>query len=240
MTHAMLPPLPGLPPRPKPQGDDLPLPDLPDFLPWMPMRRSPRAGARGWTPEVQRAFLNHLLHRPSVRHAAQAVGMSARTAYALRDRPGAESFAVTWDWALREGRGRVVQAVIGRCFEGERQPVFRRGRQCGERIVYNDRLAIAVLERGDRDTGLAEALDAERERLRRWEISIRRRELDLDDPAYRERLRNAETHEMWRRELDAADRRDRQAGVRAKVRAVRAAACEAAKRQPRTLRIRSI
>lgn len=71
--------------------------------------------------------------------------MSAKSAYALRARAGAESFAAAWDEAIRDGRMNTDLAAIHRAIEGVMQPVFYRGRQVGERRVYNDRLLIAAL-----------------------------------------------------------------------------------------------
>ena len=54
----------------------------------------------GWTPSRQRHFIELLAATKSVTRACKAVGMSAVTAYALRKKPGAESFAAAWDAAL--------------------------------------------------------------------------------------------------------------------------------------------
>lgn len=49
---------------------------------------------------MQCAFLAALYATGSVAGAAQAVGRSRATAYALRERPGADSFAAAWDKVL--------------------------------------------------------------------------------------------------------------------------------------------
>jgi hypothetical protein len=54
----------------------------------------------GWTPEVQCAFLAALYSSGSVAAAAKAVGRSRASAYKLRQRPGGESFARSWDKVL--------------------------------------------------------------------------------------------------------------------------------------------
>ena len=54
----------------------------------------------GWTPARQRHFIDRLAATKSVARACREVGMSSVTAYALRRRPGAESFAAAWDEAL--------------------------------------------------------------------------------------------------------------------------------------------
>ncbi|WP_336978741.1 hypothetical protein [Altererythrobacter fulvus] len=59
-----------------------------------------RARADGWTPRRQAAFLAHLAITRSVREAARRVGMARETAYRLRMKPGAESFAAAWDKVL--------------------------------------------------------------------------------------------------------------------------------------------
>lgn len=70
-----------------------------------------RARADGWTPRRQAAFLAQLALTRSVREAARRVGMARETAYRLRAKPGAESFAAAWD------------AVLGRAEEGQKRKV---------------------------------------------------------------------------------------------------------------------
>jgi hypothetical protein len=54
----------------------------------------------GWTIERQADFLGMLAETGSVIGACEAVGISRKSAYRLRARPGAESFAAAWDAAL--------------------------------------------------------------------------------------------------------------------------------------------
>ena len=54
----------------------------------------------GWSAEVQCAFLAALYKTGSVAAAAKAVGRSRASAYKLRERRGAESFARSWDKVL--------------------------------------------------------------------------------------------------------------------------------------------
>jgi len=54
----------------------------------------------GWNAARQRRFIEVLAATKSVTRACAAVGKSAATAYALRNRAGAESFAAAWDSAL--------------------------------------------------------------------------------------------------------------------------------------------
>jgi hypothetical protein len=54
----------------------------------------------GWTIARQADFLGMLAETGSVIGACEAVGISRKSAYQLRARPGAESFAAAWDAAL--------------------------------------------------------------------------------------------------------------------------------------------
>jgi hypothetical protein len=54
----------------------------------------------GWTVWRQADFLGMLAETGSVIGACEAVGISRKSAYQLRARPGAESFAAAWDAAL--------------------------------------------------------------------------------------------------------------------------------------------
>jgi hypothetical protein len=99
----------------------------------------------GWTWWRQARFILTLNRIGHVGAAAKAVGRSRKSAYALRRRAGAESFAAAWDRALHNGRGRVRDTAVERALHGEARPVFYRGRQVGERRVYDHRLIIAVL-----------------------------------------------------------------------------------------------
>ena len=85
--------------------------------------------------------------------AAKAVGRSRKSAYALRNRAGAESFAAAWDRALASGQARARDTAIERALNGVARPVFYRGKQVGERRYYNDALLIAVLRRSHPNFG---------------------------------------------------------------------------------------
>lgn len=108
--------------------------------------------ARGWTDAAQRAFIAMLARCGVVAHAARSVGCSPRSAYHLRQRAGADSFAAAWDWALEmgldESRAKAVALAKGR----RERPIMRRGRQVGVRIDTDLRLLYAAMR----------SLDAER------------------------------------------------------------------------------
>lgn len=73
-----------------------------DFLRFVPVRL--RARRDGWPPELQRHFILNLARGMGAGEAAQGVGRSRQSAYALRDRPGGESFARAWDEAVEFAR----------------------------------------------------------------------------------------------------------------------------------------
>ncbi|MFD1612009.1 hypothetical protein ACFSCW_09370 [Sphingomonas tabacisoli] len=104
-----------------------------------------RARHDGWSAERQRIFIDQLARIGLVSAAARAVGMSAKSAYALRKRPGAESFAAAWDTAVDIGRFAAEMTAIDRVFSGEVRPVFYKGRKVGERVIHDNRLLLAVL-----------------------------------------------------------------------------------------------
>jgi hypothetical protein len=81
-------------PRPAPRRADRRL-RVPAFYP-VPTRTR----RDGWTIARQADFLGKLAETGSVIGACEAVGISRKSAYQLRARPGAESFAAAWDAAL--------------------------------------------------------------------------------------------------------------------------------------------
>ena len=115
----------------------------------VPQQRRRRVG---WDADRQRAFIALLARVPSVVRAAKAVGMSARSAYKLLDRPEAEQFGKAWEMALEYGMERLRGVSIGRCLEGgDFVPVYRKGRLVRVDFRRNDRLAIALLSGKGRD-----------------------------------------------------------------------------------------
>lgn len=99
-----------------------------------------RARNDGWSEVRQCAFLAQLYATGSVSAAARAVGMSRASAYRLRARGGAESFAFAWDRVLslpgaghpgaaREDGRKVTMATLLSRLEAELvRPVVYRGR----------------------------------------------------------------------------------------------------------------
>lgn len=78
--------------------------------------------------------------------AARAVGKTAKSAYKLRDRAGAEAFARSWDVARQMAGDRAFEQAIDRAVNGVEVPRFYRGQQVGTVRRPDYRLAFKVLD----------------------------------------------------------------------------------------------
>lgn len=92
----------------------LPDKELLAFTP-VPLDRHRR---NGWSAAQQERFIRALDVMGSVDQAAKAVGMSRQSAYNLRDRPGAESFARSWDVVIDMGQQRQFDTAMERAING--------------------------------------------------------------------------------------------------------------------------
>jgi len=127
---------------------DSPSRPIPAFTP-VPVR----ARKDGWTVELQREFIRLLHVRPNIGEAARAVGMSRRSAYRLRERPGAESFAAAWDsaFALRPPPATTnFSQLWHRALFGKTRPIVRRGEQVGTITQPDDAALLRLLDRFER------------------------------------------------------------------------------------------
>lgn len=123
---------------------------VPAFLP-VPLR----ARADGWTPKRQAAFLAQLALTRSVREAARRVGMARETAYRLRQKPGATSFAEAWDRILgRAGDGTrrkvTPEERALRGIEGLIKPVIYAGRHVANMHKADNSALLGFLSQIDR------------------------------------------------------------------------------------------
>lgn len=116
----------------------------PDPLAFTPVALD-RVRHNGWTERRQRDFIVALAAMGTVLRAARAVGMTKQSAYNLRDRAGAESFAAAWDAALQMGYDEAFGQAMERAVHGITSPRFYRGKQVGTRHRFDYRLALAVL-----------------------------------------------------------------------------------------------
>jgi hypothetical protein len=133
-----------LPPRLVALLQDMPLEKLAFVAVPVRVRRD------GWTKSRQQGFILRLALSGCVTLAARGVGMTKASAYRLRERPGAESFAAAWDRALGWGQDHSVDIGLERALCGEEVPVMYRGRRVGTRRRFDNRLLMAVLSAMDR------------------------------------------------------------------------------------------
>jgi hypothetical protein len=128
--------------------------DLLDFAP-VPVR----ARRDGWTPKKQYFFILGIAHGFIPAKAAQILGMTRKSAYELRRKPGAEGFAAAWRAAAVRARQRRHAArrpsLAQRALHGEWYPRLYQGRLIG----WTHRPA------GARLMGLARRLDKQAESL---------------------------------------------------------------------------
>lgn len=130
-----------LPPRLADLLADLPL----DRLAFVPVPVQARRD--GWSPARQAGFIQRLALCGDVARSARGVGMSRESAWRLRRRPGAESFAAAWDAAAGWGSDRLTDLAMERALNGEVRNIFYKGRRVGEQRCFDNRLLIAVLNR---------------------------------------------------------------------------------------------
>jgi len=124
------------------------LPRVPAFYP-VPVKPS----HNGWTMERQAHFLGWLAETGSVSAACARVGMSRNSAYKLRKRTDAESFAAAWDAALGMPVRRVtIDDLQFLAYHGLVRPRFRGGKYIGSRQKPDHSALLRLLARYDRLT----------------------------------------------------------------------------------------
>ncbi len=111
---------------------------------WRPVLRRPRSD--GWTPELQRRFVEALADTGIVADACRSLDISVQSAYRLRRSAGAESFARAWDAAVAAAATRLIDVAMTRAIDGVDIPVFDRdGCRIGSKRHYSDRLMMFLL-----------------------------------------------------------------------------------------------
>lgn len=101
----------------------------------------------GWTPQRQAEFIGQLAATRSVCAAARWVGMARESAYRLRRRAGAASFALAWDAALglASTNPKVTHPSLDQRVEhGTLRPLVRRGQFVGI-VQKHDNSALLAL-----------------------------------------------------------------------------------------------
>jgi hypothetical protein len=101
----------------------------------------------GWTPAKKRLFLERFAESGVILEACEAVGISARSAYNLRDRD--PLFAAGWEAATVKARTPLADEAFARARNGVVERIYRDGVVVAERHRYDNRLTMAVLARLD-------------------------------------------------------------------------------------------
>ena len=128
--------------------------ELPESLRFDPV--PVRARHDGWSANDQRRFILKLSRGHLVDEACRDLGHTRQSAYLLRRRTGARSFARAWDHALVMGRAamraraRQASPDLSWALETLLVPKFYRGRLVGFVQRHDDRAAIQLLAECDR------------------------------------------------------------------------------------------
>lgn len=102
----------------------------------------------GWNGEKKATFCRELAETGVVSDACFAARMSAKSAYALRQRD--HVFASAWEAALSMARARLADDLLARSLQGSQELITRDGTIVGERHHFDNKLAFAMLRRLDR------------------------------------------------------------------------------------------
>ena len=133
------------------------MPRVPPFYP-VPVRTR----RDGWTVQRQTDFLGMLAETGSVAGACEAVAMSRKSAYALRARLGAESFAAAWDAALGAPPRKVTVPDLDFLADhGLVRVVTFRGRYRGSWALPDDSALLRLVRRIDRTAGRGDTVSSE-------------------------------------------------------------------------------
>lgn len=103
----------------------------------------------GWTAERQRRFIDHLSLRGAVGEACASVGIASSSAYRLRNKAGAESFARAWDAALSLSTTWLSAIAFDRAVNGRVERFYKNGELVMERRLPSDYLLTWLLARLD-------------------------------------------------------------------------------------------
>lgn len=128
----------------EPAAESAPVPSPPQFDP-APTRKQ----NSGWTADRQRTFIDHLSLTGSVGEAAALARISSRSAYRLRNKAGAESFARAWDAALSLAATRLAAIAFDRALHGRSERFYKDGELVMERKMPSDYLLTWLLSRLD-------------------------------------------------------------------------------------------
>jgi hypothetical protein len=122
------------------QTEQAPAPDAIPFEP-APVRRR----VNGWTADRQRTFIAALAETGCVSEACAEVGITPRSAYRLREHPGATAFRDAWDHAQHLASARLTAIAWERAIHGANERLYKDGELIAERRKPSDRLLMWLL-----------------------------------------------------------------------------------------------
>ena len=129
----------------EPAAADLtPPPPIPEFTPAPTRKRH-----SGWTAEKQRKFIETLMLTGHVGEACAIAGVASSSAYRLRNKAGADSFARAWDAAWSLSPARLSAIVADRAVNGRVERYYKDGELVMERRIPSDYLLTWLLSRLD-------------------------------------------------------------------------------------------
>lgn len=100
----------------------------------------------GWTAKRQRTFLVVLAETGCVSQACRDAGVSSRSAYRLRQEPGADGFARAWDQALRLATVRLTSVAYERAINGTVKEFWRDDQLVAKTRAPSDKLLTFLLQ----------------------------------------------------------------------------------------------
>ena len=133
----------GIVPPPEPDPDPAPDPTDPDPLAFDPATLKTRHD--GWTAERQRTFIAALAETGCVSEACGEVGITARSAYRLREHPAAAGFRAAWDHAQSIASVRLTALAWERAVHGTPDRIYKDGVLVAERRKPSDKLLMWLL-----------------------------------------------------------------------------------------------
>ena len=128
----------------EPTATELAPPSPIDFVPAPTRKRH-----AGWTAEKQRKFIERLALTGSAGQASAAAGVASSSAYRLRNKAGADSFAAAWDAAMKLAATRGAAIAWDRGLNGRVERYYKDGELVMERRIPSDYLLTWLLSRID-------------------------------------------------------------------------------------------
>lgn len=108
-----------------------------------------RARHDGWTPERQRHFIEVLAETGCVTQAAEEVGMSRRSAYALRKTAAAHAFRFAWDIALDHANQVMADNATSRAVNGTTVTKLFQGEIVHQEVRFDETFVMRMLASRD-------------------------------------------------------------------------------------------